>query len=133
MHTSSLLVAIGWNITNINHVIMFSCFCLDSLSAFWFKQNFNHCKVQTKIVKSNTFTRKRRKLKVGLILKKVAMRIQHLELKKWKIHKQPSLHRWYECGIRYTISFQFQVKNLRTRKTPFRSFVYVLFWRKICK
>jgi isopentenyldiphosphate isomerase len=53
--------------------------------------------------------------KEAWFLKKVAMRIQDLELKKWKIHKQPSLkfnvlYRWYEYEICYTISFQFQVK-----------------------
>jgi hypothetical protein len=46
----------------------------------------------------------------------VAMRIQDPELKKWKIHEQPSvhcnvLHCWYEYEIRYIISFQFQVKS----------------------
>jgi hypothetical protein len=45
----------------------------------------------------------------------VAMRTQDLELKKWKIHEQPSvhcnvLHCWYEYEIRYIISFQFKVK-----------------------
>ena len=39
-----------------------------------------------------------------------------IELKKWKIHEQPSvhcnvLHCWYEYEIRYIISFQFQVKS----------------------
>jgi hypothetical protein len=46
----------------------------------------------------------------------VAMGTQDLELKKWKIHEQPSvhcnvLHCWYEYEIRYIISFQFQVKS----------------------
>jgi hypothetical protein len=45
----------------------------------------------------------------------VAMRTQDLELNKWKIHKQPSvhsnvLHCWYEYEIHYIIYFQFQVK-----------------------
>jgi hypothetical protein len=43
------------------------------------------------------------------------MRTQDLELKKWKIHEQPSVHcnvlHCYEYGIRYIISFQFQVKS----------------------
>jgi hypothetical protein len=84
--TSSFLDLCNWTkyYKHTNHVIMFSCFWI----LIWKKFQ------QLPQTKSNKFTRKRRKFKAVLIFEEtVAMRIQDLELKKWKKHKQPSVQR----------------------------------------